>query len=196
MKARAVRTEEFVEHLARKTSPRKDKRLFGDLCERDLRAMGKWVSRADHEAQAVFVNVVHLQIRGFDRQGDDAHVGGAVLHALQDLVAEVAVNTDVHQRIAALKFRKNIRKQVEARRFIGAKNDWALNHVAAVRDDLNGFVTQAKQLFRELEKDFAGRSQFHGLGGAVEQPSLVCLLELANLRANSGLRAEDLLARA
>ncbi len=39
VQARAVRTEEFVEHLARKTSPRKDERLFGDLCERDLRAM-------------------------------------------------------------------------------------------------------------------------------------------------------------
>ena len=111
-------------------------------------------------------------------------------------MAEVAVNTDVHQRITALKFRKNIRKQVEARRFIGAKNNRALNHVAAVRDDLNGFVTQAKQFFRELEKDFAGRSQFHGLGGAVEQPSLVGLFELANLRTNRGLRAEDLLARA
>src|SRR5258708_7275428 len=158
--------------------------------------MGERVSRTDHKAQAIFVNVVHLQIRRLDGQRDDAYVNRAVLHALQDFVAEVAVYADVHQRIAPLKFRKNIREQVEARRFIGAEDHRSLDNVAAVRNDLNGFVPQAKQLFRKLEKNFAGRSQLDGLGGTVEEPGFVCLFELANLRTDSGLRAEYFLARA
>src|SRR5260370_19398187 len=124
--------------------------------------MSEWVIGADHEGQTVFVNVVHFQIRGLDGQGDDSHVYGAVLHALQNLVTEVAVYADVHQRIAPLKFRKNVGEQIEAGRFVGAENDGALDNVAAVRNDLNGLVAQAKQLSRVLKKDFAGGRQLHG----------------------------------
>src|SRR5258708_4436974 len=157
--------------------------------------MSQRVSPADHKAQAILVNVMHLQIGRLDGQRDDAHINRAVLDALQDLVTEVAIDADVHQRIAPLKFRKNIREQVEAGRLIRAEDDRSLNHVAAIRNDLNGFVAQAKQLFRVFEKNFAGRSELDGFGGAVEEPSLVCLFELANLRTYSGLRAEDFLAR-
>ncbi len=111
-------------------------------------------------------------------------------------MAEIAVNADVHQRIAALKLRKNIREQIEAGGFIGAENDRALNHVAAVGDDLDGFVAQAKQFFGVFEKNLTAGSQLDGLGGAVEKPGFIGLFELANLGANSGLRAENLLARA
>src|SRR5258708_18581900 len=138
---------------------------------------------------------MHLQIRRLDGQRDDAHVNRAVFDALQDLVTEVAVYADVHQRIAPLKFGKNIREQIEARGFIGAEDDRSLNHVAAVGNDLNGFVAHAQQFFRVLEKNFAGRSELDGFGGAVKEPGLVCLFELANLRTDSGLRAEDFLAR-
>src|SRR5260370_15452515 len=117
--------------------------------------MGERVSRTDHKAQAILVNVMHLQIRRLDGQSDDADIHGAVLDALQDLVAEIAVDTDVHQGIAALKLRKNIRKQVEAGGFIGAENDGSLNNVAAVRNDLNGFIAPAKQLFRVFAKNLA-----------------------------------------
>ena len=191
--ARAVGTEKFIEDLAGKTSPRKNERLLGDFGEGDLGAMGERVSRADHEAQAVFVDVVHLQIRRLDGKGDDADVDGAVFHALQDFVAEVAVDADVDERIAALKFGKNIGKQIEAGRFVGAEDDRALDDVAAVGDDLNGFVAEAEQFFGVFEKNDAGGSQLDGLGRTVEEPGLVSLLELANLCADRGLRAEDFL---
>jgi len=194
--ARAVGTKELVEHLAGEASAREDEGLLGELGEGDLGAMSEWVSRADHEAQAILVDVVHLQIGRLDGQGDDADVHGAVLDALEDLVAEIAVDADVHQGIAALKIRKNIRKQVEAGGFIGAEDDRPLNNVATIGNDLNGFVAHAKELFRVLEKNFAGGSQLDGLGGAVEKPGLVGLFELANLGTDSGLRAEDFLARA
>src|SRR5712691_7385481 len=157
--------------------------------------MSERVLRADHEAQTILVNVVHLQIRGLDGQGDDANIDGAVLDALQNLVTEIAIDADVHQGIAALKFRKNIGEQVETGGFIGAEDHRALNHVTAVSNDLNGFVAQAKQFFGVLEKNFTGRSQLNGLGRAVQEPGFIGLLKLANLRADGGLRTEDFLAR-
>src|SRR4029077_9398020 len=95
-----------------------------------------------------------------------------------------------------LKFRKNIREQIKAGGFVGAENDRSLNHVAAVGNDLNRLVAHAQQLFRVLEENFTGGSQLDGLGGAVEEAGFIGLLELANLRTDSGLRAENLLARA
>jgi len=154
--ASAIRPEKFVKHLTGEAGARENERLFGDFSKSDFGAMSKGVLGADHEAEAVPVNVVHLQIGGLDGQRDDAHIDGAVLNALQNLVAEVAVDADVHQRITALKFRKNVGEQIKAGRFIGAKDDRALDDVAAVGDDLNGFVAQAEQLFGVFEKNFAG----------------------------------------
>src|SRR5713101_1028477 len=48
--ARAVGTEEFVEHLTGETGARKNERLFGDFGECDLGAMSERVSRTDHKA--------------------------------------------------------------------------------------------------------------------------------------------------
>ncbi len=194
--ARAIGAEELVQHLAGEAGAGKDERLLGDLGESDLGAMRQGVFRADHEAQAVFVDVVHFQIGRLDGEGDDADIHGAVLDALEDFVAEVAVNADVDERVAALKFSENIREKVQAGGFIGTENDGALNNVAAVGDDLNGFVAHTEQLFRVLEKDFAGGSEFDGLGGAVKEPGFVRLFELANLGTDGGLRAENFLARA
>src|SRR5260370_12699250 len=107
--ARAIGAEELVEHLASEASTGKNEGLLGEFCESYFGAMSEGISRANHEAQTVLVNVVHFQIRGLDGKGDDADIHGAVLDALKNLVAEIAVDADVHQRIAALKFRENIR---------------------------------------------------------------------------------------
>ena len=196
MDARAIGAEEFVEHLAGEARARKNERLLGDFVESDLGAMGQRVFCADHEAQAVFVDVVHLQVGRLDGQSDDADVNGAVFHALQNLVTEVAVDADVYERVAALKFGKNIGEQIEAGGFIGAEDDRALDDIAAVGDDLDGFVAKAEEFFGIFEKNFTGGSELDGLGGAVEEFGFVGLFELANLGADSGLRAENFLARA
>ncbi len=144
----------------------------------------------------VFVNMVHLQVGRLDGEGDDADVGGAILDALENLVAEVAVDADVDERVAALKFGKNIREQIEASGFVGAEDDGALDDVTAIGDDLDGFIAHAEELFGVLVKNFTGGSELDGLGGAVEEAGFVGLFKLANLGADSGLRAEDFLARA
>src|SRR5882724_12016056 len=98
-------------------------------------------------------------------------------------------------RILWLKLGKNIGEQVEAGGFVGAENDGALHDVATVRDHLNGFVAHAKKFLGVFEENFSSGSQLHGLGRAVEEPGLVRLFELADLRADSGLRAKYFLAR-
>ncbi len=60
VEARAVGAEELVEHLAGEASARKDERLPRDLFQRDLRTMSERVTRADHETQAVAMDVMHL----------------------------------------------------------------------------------------------------------------------------------------
>src|SRR6266852_2142649 len=108
---------------------------------------------------------------------------------LGDLMGRVTMPTSTEPssmrcRILWLKFGKNIGEQVEASGFVGAEDDGALNDVAAVGDDLNGFVAHAKEFFGVLEKNLAGGSELDGLGGAVEEPCFVGLFELANLGAN------------
>jgi hypothetical protein len=139
---------------------------------------------------------MHLKIGRLDGESDDADVGGAVFDALQNFVAEIAVDADVDERVASLKFGKNIGEQIEASGFIGAEYDGALDDVAAVGNDLDGFVAEAEEFFSELVKNFTSGSKLDGFGGAIEEAGFVSLLKLANLGAYGGLRAENFLARA
>src|SRR5258708_12474589 len=83
---------------------RKSERLRRDFGERDTRTVGKRVPRADHKAETVSVNVVNLQVRRLHRQRYDSDIDGAIFDALQDLVAEIALNAALHYRLPALTF--------------------------------------------------------------------------------------------
>jgi hypothetical protein len=86
----------------------------------------------------------------FGRQRDNADVDRAIFNALQNFVAEITVNADVYQRKAPLKLRENVRQQIQASRFVGSENHRSLHHVAAIGDELHGFVAQPQQLLRVL----------------------------------------------
>jgi len=147
--------------------------------------MSERVLRADHEAQAVFIDVVHFQIRRLDGQGNDADVDGAVLDALENLVTEVTVDADVHQGIAALKSAK-MSGADRGRWLHWRRRRPGPERRCRGRHNLNGFVAHAQQLFRILEKNFtwgvSSTDLANGRGGG-----LVGLLELAILRTDSGL---------
>src|SRR5580704_6733280 len=185
--ASAIGAKEFVEDLAGEAGARENQRLTGDFLEGDLGAVRKRVAAADHEAQAVAGNVVDFESGRFDGKCHDADVDGAVFDALQNLVAEIAIDADVDLGIAALKFRENVWKKIEAGGFVGAKNQGALHDVPAIGDDLNGFVAEAKKTFGVFEEDLACGSQLDGFGGAVEETSAISLFQLADLRAYGGL---------
>jgi hypothetical protein len=155
--------------------------------------MGQGVAAADHEAEAVAGKVVNFERRRLDRERDDADVDGTIFEALQDFVAEIAVDADADLRVTALKFGEYVRQKIEASGFVGAEDERALNYVAAIGDDLNGFVAKAEKALGVFEEDFAGRSQLDGFSGAVEEARAIGLLELADLRAHSGLRTKHFL---
>jgi hypothetical protein len=195
VQARTIGAEKLVENLAREASARQDHGLGRDFFQRDLRAIRKRVARADHETHTVAVDMVDLEVGRLGRQGHNAYIDGAIFDALQNFVAEVAVDTDVHQRIAALEFRENVGEKIEAGGFIGAEEDRPLHDVAAIGNDLDGFVAQPEQALGVFEEHFARGRKLDGLGRAIQQFGAVGLFKLANLRADRGLRAKNLLAR-
>src|SRR4029077_12328100 len=102
-------------------------------------------------------NVMHLEIGRLCWKGDDGHVDGTVFDALQNLVAEIEVDADVHERKALLKLREDIGEKIKAGGFVCAEQDRALHDVAAIGDDLDGLVAQAEKPLGKFEKDFTGR---------------------------------------
>ena len=109
-----------------------------------------------------------FSVRRLDGQRNDADVDGAVFDALQNLVAEIAVDADVHQREIAAEIRQKYRAADTSRWLRWRRKHRALHHVAAVRDDLHGFVAQAQKAFGKFEQNFAGGSELHGFGGAIQ----------------------------
>ena len=97
-------------------------------------------------------------------------------------------------RIAALEFGENVGKEIEASGFVGAEDERALDDVAAISDDLNGFVAEAEKALGVFEEDLAGGGQLDGFGGTVEETSAIGLFELADLCTDSGLRTKYFLA--
>jgi len=87
----------------------------------------------------------------FEWQGDNADVNRAVFNALQNFMTEIAIDADVDLWILALKLGENIREQIEASGFVGAEDDRTLDDIAAIGDDLDGLVAQAKQAFGVVE---------------------------------------------
>jgi hypothetical protein len=68
-----------------------------------------------------------------------------------------------------------------------------LDHVAAVGHDLNRFVAETEKALGIFEEDLACGRKLDGFGGTVQETGAIGLLELANLRADSGLRAKNFL---
>ncbi len=194
--AGTIGTEKLVQNLAGEASARENQGLRGYFLESDLGTMSERIAAADHESQAVARDMVDFERRGLDRKCDDADVYGAVLDALENLVAEIAVDADVDLRITALKLGENIREKIEAGGFVGAEDERALHDIAAVGDDLNGFIAEAEKALGVLEKDFASGSELDGFGGAVEKSGAISLFELADLGADGGLRTEHFLPSA
>jgi len=142
--SRAIRPEQFIKHLACKTCLWENQRLCGHFFQRDLRAMRQRIPSAHHEPQPVFVNMVHAQIWRFRRQRHNSHIDGAIFNPLQNLVAEITINADMDLRKPPLKLRENIRQQIQASRFVRAKQHRPLYDVPAIGHNLHRFVPQSE----------------------------------------------------
>src|ERR1051326_97157 len=108
-------------------------------------------------------------------------------------MAEIAIDTDVNLRILALKLGKNVGQQVEASGFVGAEDDGSLYNVAAIGNNLDGFVAEAEQAFGIVEKNFTRGGEFDRFSRAIEEFGAIGLFKLANLGADGGLGAKNFL---
>src|SRR5579863_4457078 len=91
-------------------------------------------------------------------------------------------------------FRENLGQNVEARGFVSANSQGSAGGAAMVGDRGQGFVAQVFQTLGILEKNLARGCEFYGFARAVKQAVPILLLELPDLGADCGLRAEYFLA--
>src|SRR6516162_6624256 len=150
--------------------------------------------RTGHQHQPVVKNALHHQPRGSYRHGDDADIDQTVLQPFENLVAEVAIDADLHIGVAPPIFAESLRQHIEACRFIRADRKNATRSLQLISHRSQRFAAQSQQAVGVLEQNVTGGRQSNALAGTVKQPGAVLLLKLADLRAYSRLRAIDLFA--
>jgi len=188
-----VGTKELVHDAAAESGLGQQNRIFRDLADRHDVELGQCMRRTDHQHELIAKNCMRFKAGTLDRHGDDADINGAVLKLLDNFVAEISIDTDLHAGIKAAIFRENIRKNVKASGFVRAYGDGATRHVALVGDSQQRLVLHLQHAFGVSEKDAAGGRESDVFAGAVKQAIAVFLFELTYLRADRGLRAEDFL---
>ena len=169
--------------------------MLDDLADRHHLELGQRILRAHHQHQLVAENRLDLQARRLDGQGQNADLDRPVLQLFHDLVAEISIDADLHRRIAPAVFPENLRQNIQAGGLVGAHAQRAAGRAAVVRHRHQRFFAQIFQPLGIFVKNLAGRSQLYRLAGAVEQAVAILLLQLADLRADRRLRAENLLPR-
>ena len=76
------------------------------------------------------------------RQGHDPKINGPVFDALQNLVAEIAIDADLHIWIRAMELGENLGQDVEAGGFICSDGKNAAGHLGLVGDGPQRFLPQ------------------------------------------------------
>ena len=96
-----------------------------------------------HHLDFVAKNGNHFHVVGRLGQRDDAHVYRAFLHFLQNLVAEVAVNADLHQGVELLEFRESLGQDVKAGGFVGADRQLAARSLVQLGNGLQSLFLKS-----------------------------------------------------
>ena len=102
----------------------------------------------------------------------------------------------MHIGIAAAILAEDFRQNIKAGSFVGSNHQSAAGRLAVVCHGYERFIAQLLHAQRVLVKDLSGRGKLDRLSRSIEQAVAVLLLELANLRADCRLRAENFLSRA
>ena len=97
----------------------------------------------------------------------------------------------MHIGIFAAIFSENFGKNIEAGRLIGADHQSATRRVTVIGDRHKRLVAQFFHPYCVVVKNLARRGQLNAFAGTIEQPVAILLLQLADLRADRGLRPED-----
>src|SRR5262249_26326759 len=117
---RNVRPEKLVQNLACEARLRENQRLRGDVfCCYDIQFC-EGILSAHHQHDTVTINGLNLETWRLDWQRHHAQVNRAVFDALQNLVAKVTINADLHVWEFGVKPRKYLRQYIKAGRLVGA----------------------------------------------------------------------------
>ena len=85
---------------------------------------------------------MHFEAGRFHRQSHNAQIDGAVFHALQNFVAEIAVDADLHVGKRAMEPGENFRQYVEAGGLVRADGQNATGHLRLIGHGAQRFLTQ------------------------------------------------------
>src|ERR1700756_897188 len=139
---------------------------------------------------------MRFQTGRFYGQGHNANINRAILQLLDDFVAEVPVDANLHAGIEAAVFSKDIGQHVQAGGLVGPDYEGATRRDPLVGDREQRFVAQAEEPLGIAEQNSARRCKPDIFPGAVKELVTVLLFELPNLGADGRLRTEYFLPRA
>src|SRR5579862_8643674 len=196
LKLRGVGTKQLVHKLAGVTGFGDQQRLACDVINSDSLLSCQGVFGTNHQHELVAKDGVGLQAGRFYWQGHDADIDRAVLQLLDDLVAEVAIDTDLDFRVEAAIFGEHFGQNVKASGFVGADDESASRGDALIGDGEERFLAQFVHALGVAEQHSASGGEADDFAGAVEQLVTVFLLELTNLCADRGLGTKHLLSGA
>src|SRR5579875_299733 len=193
---RSIGAELLVEHLAREAGLRKDQRLARDIGGRYGFRSSERIRGGDHQHQTVSKNRMHSEAWGFNGNGDNADIHRAVFHLFKNFVAEVPVDTDLHGGISPAVFRENIGQHIQAGGLVGAHGERAARRGGLIGNGTKRLIPQREQPVRVFEQRLASHRKPNGFANAIEKLLSVFLFELADLGADSRLRAVEFLSGA
>jgi hypothetical protein len=107
-------TKEFVHYPPTESGLRQEHGLLRNFADRDNVQLRQRILRVDHQHQLIAKNRMRLQTRTLYRHGDDADINRAILQLLNNFVAEVAIDVDLHAGIKAAVLGKDVGQHVKA----------------------------------------------------------------------------------
>src|SRR5579859_2625356 len=142
----------------------------------------------DH-ADLVAIDVRHLHPLFLDRQLRETEVRGVVHDGLHHARTVGAVYLQLHAGKLLLIFREDLRKNVNARGFVGRDDQFAARIALELVDLILRTAPQIEDLLGVTGKNLPRRGQRNAATEALEQLGFQLLLELPDLGADGRLRA-------
>ena len=167
--------------------------MFSNLADGYNFKLSQRVLWTHHQHELVTKDGMGLQTCRLNGQRDDAHIDSAILQFLDNFVTEVAINTDLNAGIQMAVLGENVRQDIEASGFIGADDKRSARTGALIRYGKQRLIAHLQQAFGVSEQHSACGCEGYVFTGTIQQPVAVLLFQLADLGADRGLRAKDLL---
>src|SRR5438132_5933582 len=192
----AVLAHKPVNNNARVAGLGQDERKMRNLLQRNALFLRQRMILGGHSLHFIAKYPDHLQIIRIVGKRDDAHIDGTLLYLLQNLVAEIPVNTDLDHRVQLLKPREGLRQNVKARGLVRADVKFAPRRLVELGNGLQRLLLHGQEPLGVASQDLSRRSQLNLFAAAIEKLFTTLLLEQTDLSADCGLSAIELFRRA